>query len=177
MVEPGTPALKKIVEHFGEDILLPDGYLNRPKLGSIIFNDELQRKKLNSIVHPAVWRAMFWAVCSYWIRGERLCIMDTPLLIEGGLWKWVGKIVVVYWYASSSQSFRAYIDSLHQLSGDSAAEVDEARRFKYGERVVSIKVTNAHYRKATVRGHRRRQLRLPAGPPNPGRFSRAPTAY
>lgn len=108
VVEPGTPALKKIVEHFGEDILLSDGYLNRPKLGSIIFNDEAQRKKLNNIVHPAVWRAMFWAVVSYWIRGERLCIMDTPLLIEGGLWKWVGKIVVVYWYVSSGQGFRVY---------------------------------------------------------------------
>ncbi|KAF7799597.1 hypothetical protein EIP86_010835 [Pleurotus ostreatoroseus] len=96
VVEPGTPALRKIVEHFGEDILLPDGYLNRPKLGSIVFNDESQRKKLNSIVHPAVWHAMFWAVVSNWIRGHKLCILDTPLLIEGGLWKWVGKVVVVY---------------------------------------------------------------------------------
>ena len=112
VVEPGTPALKAIVAHFGEDILLPDGYLNRPKLGSIVFNDEAQRKKLNGIVHPAVWRAMFYAVVGYWVRGHNVCILDTPLLIEGGLWKWMGKVVVVYWYALllSRDILRVYAD-------------------------------------------------------------------
>ena len=81
------------MSHFGEDILLPDGYLDRPKLGAIVFNDEAQRKKLNGIVHPAVWRAMFWAVLRAWARGSKVCVLDTPLLIEGGLWKWMGKVV------------------------------------------------------------------------------------
>jgi dephospho-CoA kinase len=97
VVKPGTPALAKIVKYFGRSILLPDGSLDRKQLGSIIFNDEAKRKKLNSIVHPAVSFAILRSVLSYWIKGEKVCIVDVPLLIEGGLWKWVGKVVLVYW--------------------------------------------------------------------------------
>lgn len=97
VVMPGTPALTKIIDYFGAGILLPDGNLDRKKLGSIIFNDENKRKVLNSIVHPAVRRAMCWEVLVHWFRGEKFCIVDVPLLIEGGLWKWVGQVVVVYW--------------------------------------------------------------------------------
>ncbi|KAF4611906.1 hypothetical protein D9613_004403 [Agrocybe pediades] len=96
VVEPGTPALAKIKRTFGDEVLLPDGTLDRKKLGSIIFNDEAKRKQLNAIVHPAVRRAMFWQVLGYWVRGHKYCIMDVPLLIEGGLWKFVGLVVVVY---------------------------------------------------------------------------------
>lgn len=81
---------------FGEDILQRDGYLNRKKLGDVVFNDEGKRKQLNGIVHPAVKKAMVWSVVRTWIRGEKVCIVDVPLLIETGIWKWVGKVVVVY---------------------------------------------------------------------------------
>ena len=96
-VAPGTPALAQIVRAFGRGVLLPDGSLDRAKLGRIVFADEAKRKQLNAIVHPAVRRAMFWSILRCWWRGERVCILDVPLLIEGGLWKWVGKVVVVYW--------------------------------------------------------------------------------
>ena len=103
VVAPGTPALAKIVRAFGEDILLPDGALDRPKLGAIVFNDEAQRKVLNGIVHPAVWRAIFWAVVTNWLKGKRICVLDVPLLIEGGLYKWVAKVAVVYWCVNSAR--------------------------------------------------------------------------
>lgn len=93
---PGTSAYTAIVKTFGEDILHQDGYLDRKKLGAVIFNDESKRKKLNGIVHPAVRKAMVWAVIGAWIRGEKVCIVDVPLLIETGISKWVGKVVVVY---------------------------------------------------------------------------------
>lgn len=62
----------------------------------MIFNDEEKRKQLNGIVHPAVRRAMVWSVVRAWVRGEKVCVVDVPLLIETGIWKWVGKVVVVY---------------------------------------------------------------------------------
>jgi dephospho-CoA kinase len=96
VVEPGTPALSKIVAYFGHSILLPNGTLDRKQLGNIVFNDEVKRRKLNAIVHPAVSRAMAWGILMHWFRGEKCCVTDVPLLIEGGLWKWVGKVVVVY---------------------------------------------------------------------------------
>lgn len=97
VVAPGTPALAQIVAHFGEGVLQPDGALDRPRLGAIVFGDEAQRRALNRIVHPAVWRAIFWAVVGHWVRGKKICVLDVPLLIEGGLYKWVADVVVVYW--------------------------------------------------------------------------------
>ena len=97
VVAPGTPGLRAIVSEFGSEVLHADGSLDRPKLGSIIFNDERKRKKLNAIVHPAVRKAMVWAVLKHWMKGDRACVLDVPLLIESGIWNWVGKVVVVYW--------------------------------------------------------------------------------
>ncbi|PPQ89968.1 hypothetical protein CVT25_009608 [Psilocybe cyanescens] len=96
VVEPGTQGLAKIKKVFGDDVLLSDGTLDRKKLGSIIFNDEGKRKQLNKIVHPAVRKAMLWQVLGFWIRGHKYCVMDVPLLIEGGLWQLVAQVVVVY---------------------------------------------------------------------------------
>lgn len=97
VVEPGTPALAAIVRAFGAGVLRADGTLNRAALGARVFADDKQRATLNAIVHPAVRREMFWAVLRCWWHGERVCVLDVPLLIEGGLWKWVAKVVVVYW--------------------------------------------------------------------------------
>lgn len=54
VVEPGTPALRRIVARFGKGVLNEDGSLNRAALGEIVFNDEVARADLNAIVHPAI---------------------------------------------------------------------------------------------------------------------------
>lgn len=95
---PGTSGHKKIVAYFGKEVLLENGALDRKKLGAIVFADEEKRKKLNAIVHPAVRWMMLEKVMTNWLGGEKYCVLDVPLLIEGGLWKWMGKVVVVYWY-------------------------------------------------------------------------------
>lgn len=99
-VEPESYALSALVRHFGDSILRPDGTLNREALGSIVFNNEKERKVLNSIVHPAVRRLLAWELAKAWLRGEKICVVDAPLLIEAGLWKLCGAIVVVYWCVS-----------------------------------------------------------------------------
>lgn len=127
VVQPGTKGLAKIVTYFGPEVLLPDGTLDRKKLGSIIFGDETKRKKLNSIIHPAVSRGIVWNVFRCWLRGEKLCVVDVPLLIEGGLWKWMGKVVVVYWYASPLiPLLLIHSYDLLQFRGHSAAATDES---------------------------------------------------
>ncbi|EJD53303.1 CoaE-domain-containing protein [Auricularia subglabra TFB-10046 SS5] len=96
VVEPGTPALRRIVAAFGAGVLQSDGTLDRKALGDIIFRDAAKRRVLNAIVHPAVRRAMLWEIARAWIKGERVCIVDVPLLIESNLWRLVGKVLVVY---------------------------------------------------------------------------------
>lgn len=85
-----------MVREFGTSILLPDGQIDRKKLGEIVFNDEIKRKRLNGIVHPAVTWAMVVEVIRQWWKGSRWVVLDVPLLIEGGIYKWVGEVVVVY---------------------------------------------------------------------------------
>jgi dephospho-CoA kinase len=54
VVAKGTPGLERVVEAFGPAVLTADGDLDRPKVGSIVFADEDQRRVLESIVHPLV---------------------------------------------------------------------------------------------------------------------------
>jgi hypothetical protein len=68
---------------FGKQVLFGDGTLDRKKLGSIIFTDEFQRKKLNAIVY-------FGCVLGYWTGEYKYRLMDIPCVlvsIEGGLWQ------------------------------------------------------------------------------------------
>ena len=70
VVEPGKPALKRIVEQFGEEVLLEDGRLDRKKLGAIIFENETKRRILNQCTHPYIQKAMLWQVVSYFLTGN-----------------------------------------------------------------------------------------------------------
>lgn len=98
VIDPGTSGYKLVVSHFGPDrILQEDGVtLNRAAIGDIVFNDPAQRNWLNGVIHPRVRKEIVKRVLKHWLRGEWAVIVDVPLLIEAGLWQWVGEIVVVY---------------------------------------------------------------------------------
>lgn len=81
IVEPGTPALGKLVEAFGGEILDPQGRLDRARMRDIVFNDPALRKNLESITHPAIRAEL--ARRSKQAGGEYQ-IHVIPLLVEGG---------------------------------------------------------------------------------------------
>jgi dephospho-CoA kinase len=54
VLEPGTHGYKKVVETFGKGILHPEGTVNRPALGKIVFLDPQKLKRLNEISHPII---------------------------------------------------------------------------------------------------------------------------
>lgn len=54
IVEPGTPGLAEVVSRFGDDVLLPEGGLDRARLGEMVFQDAGARADLNAIIHPRV---------------------------------------------------------------------------------------------------------------------------
>lgn len=100
VVEPGTSGYSLVVSHFGPDrVLQEDGVsLDRGAIGDIIFHDPEERKWMNGVVHPRVKKEMVKRIIRYWLKGEWCVILDVPLLIEAGMWKWVGDTVVVYVY-------------------------------------------------------------------------------
>lgn len=96
VVEPGENAYSEIVDAFGKGILLKDGTLDRGKLGSIVFKDEEERKKLNGIVHPAVRKKMMEWQDEAIKAGKQTVILDIPLLYESQLTHLVERVIVVY---------------------------------------------------------------------------------
>ncbi|MFI6488007.1 dephospho-CoA kinase [Streptomyces sp. NPDC050564] len=93
VVAPGTAGLAAVVDAFGEDVLAPDGSLDRPKLGSIVFADPEKLAVLNSIVHPLVGarsRELEEAA-----SGEAVVVHDVPLLAENGLAPLYDLVIVV----------------------------------------------------------------------------------
>ncbi|MBU5673945.1 dephospho-CoA kinase [Paenibacillus brevis] len=97
IMEPGHPVLAKVVERFGETVLLADGRLNRKRLGEIVFANSLERKALEAITHPAIRREMKAELDVLEQENpERLVVADIPLLYESGLEKLYEKIMVVY---------------------------------------------------------------------------------
>ena len=92
VVEPGMPALAEIAAHFGSEILLDDGALNRAALRKVVFNDSAQRKILEGITHPRIReeiaRQLSAATSPY-------VVLSSPLLLESGQNSFADYVVVV----------------------------------------------------------------------------------
>jgi dephospho-CoA kinase len=119
VVEPGTEGLAQLVEAFGEDILLPDGALNRPALAAKAFVDDEQRAKLNGIVHPLVGRRREEIIES--VPEDSVVIEDIPLLVETGMAPMFPLVVVV------TADIETRVDRLIKRGMD---EVDARARIK-----------------------------------------------
>jgi dephospho-CoA kinase len=97
VVEPNTIGLRRIVENFGSEILLPDGLLDRAKLGAIVFADEQKRQLLNSIVHPLVIEAQDdWLAECEKLDPRGIAVIDAALMIESRGYKRFDKLIVVW---------------------------------------------------------------------------------
>ncbi|MGW0532740.1 dephospho-CoA kinase [Streptomyces sp. NPDC003032] len=93
VVEPGTPGLAAVVEAFGREVLAPDGSLDRPRLGAIVFADAGKLAVLNSIVHPLVGARS--AELERSASDDAVVVHDVPLLTENGLAPLYDVVVVV----------------------------------------------------------------------------------
>ena len=81
VVAKGQPALKKIAQHIGSEILI-DGVLNRSLLREIIFQDNKQREWLNALLHPLIRAEIVKALAE--AKGKYV-LLEAPLLFENGL--------------------------------------------------------------------------------------------
>ena len=82
VVAPGTAGLAAVAAHFGAQILLADGSLNRPHLGALVFADKNQLAALNGIVHPLVRAAA--DTLQHDAGAGAVVVQDIPLLVETG---------------------------------------------------------------------------------------------
>ncbi len=81
----GTEAAAAIAARFGAGVLAPDGSVNRPALAPLVFGDAEARRALESIVHPAVYRAIQAAIRALEISEHpQVTIVEIPLVYETG---------------------------------------------------------------------------------------------
>ncbi|MDO9379389.1 MAG: dephospho-CoA kinase [Nocardioidaceae bacterium] len=93
VVEPGSPALAEIERVFGPDVIAPDGSLDRPALGAVVFADEARRRDLEAITHPAIRALQHEREAA---AGEDAVVVhDNPLLVEMGQYRGCDVVVVV----------------------------------------------------------------------------------
>jgi len=80
--KPNTETWREVVAAFGEEILNPDGEIDRQKLGKIVFNDSQALVRLNQIVHPRIYALAKARIEEYRRRGVKVVVLEAPLLLE-----------------------------------------------------------------------------------------------
>jgi dephospho-CoA kinase len=95
VIEPTSKAWREIIRAFGKTILLPNKYINRKKLGEIVFNNPLALKKLNRITHPYILKKIKGLVREGKRKGRKLIVINAAVLREIGLAPLADQILAV----------------------------------------------------------------------------------
>jgi dephospho-CoA kinase len=93
VVEPPSPALDRIREEFGQDVLTADGRLDRGSIAKIVFADEAKRRRLNEITHPEILKRVLATIGRY--PPSTVVVVVAPLLFESGFERNCQKVVAV----------------------------------------------------------------------------------
>ena len=81
VVEPTGAAYPDLVARFGDEVLHPDGSLDRAALAAVVFADDGARADLNAITHPRIGQRMAELVGAAIEAGTRVVVLDVPLLV------------------------------------------------------------------------------------------------
>lgn len=80
--EPDQICYKKIKNLFGKDILQEDGWIDRVKLGNLVFADREKLNLLNQIIHPEVKTYVKKEIRHAQTEGIELVLIESALLLE-----------------------------------------------------------------------------------------------
>ncbi|WP_421229529.1 dephospho-CoA kinase [Aeromonas jandaei] len=92
VVESGTPALAAIADHFGPDVITPDGQLDRRRLRERVFSDPSAKTWLNALLHPLIRNEMQRQCAA---ARSPYCLLVVPLLVENKLTGLANRVLVV----------------------------------------------------------------------------------
>ena len=96
VVEPNSQGAKEIRKAFGSDVFEEDGSLNRQKLGELVFSNTENRQKLDELLQPLIKIMILEEIEEYRQKGEKMIVLDLPLLFEKQYEELCGEIIVVY---------------------------------------------------------------------------------
>jgi dephospho-CoA kinase len=96
VVKPGSAALDKIRQTFGDEFIDSEGNLDRAAMARLVFDDKSRRKDLESIIHPRVAEEQRKLIREFAAQGHNIVVVDVPLLYESGLEESFDMILVAY---------------------------------------------------------------------------------
>ena len=136
VVEKGSPLLAEIAVHFGPEILLEDGALNRAALREKVFNHEREKQWLNQLLHPAIRHEMLRQLAA---QQAPYCIFMVPLLIENNLIALCQRVLVVD-VSEQTQMTRASKRDNNQLAlikNIMQSQVSRSERLQHADDVIN----------------------------------------
>ena len=136
VVEKGSPLLAEIAAHFGPEILLKDGTLNRAALREKIFANEMQKHWLNQLLHPAIRHEMLRQLAA---QQAPYCIFMVPLLIENNLTALCQRILVidVLEHTQVERAGQRDNNQVEQTKRIMQSQVSRQERLKYADDVIN----------------------------------------
>ena len=129
---PGRPAYAKVVERFGDRVVAPDGSIDRPVLAAEVFSDKAALADLEGIVHPEV-RAEIAARLALEQSGDRVVVVEVPLLVEGGNLDSYGLAGVLVIDAPEDIALERLVATRHMDRRDAEARI--ANQLERSERI------------------------------------------
>lgn len=97
IAEPREPLWEAFVLRYGrERVLCADGTLNREAIAEIVFHDASERIWMDGTAHPLIKQRMLDRLAKCKRAGEKLVVLDVPLLFEAGWDKIPDVVWVVY---------------------------------------------------------------------------------
>lgn len=137
MQAKGGRLYRALHDWLGEEILLPNGELNRPKLGQLIFSNE-ERRHRSAEIQGTIIREELAAQRDRLAKEEDVFFMDIPLLIENGYQDWFDQIWLV---AVSPQVQRQRLMKRNHLSAEEAgmridSQMSLAEKLPYASLVI-----------------------------------------
>src|SRR5258708_39112713 len=115
LIEPGQPAYDEVVQEFGQEVIAPDGRVDRARLSVIVFANRAKLDRLNAIVHPRVAEVIFSQFEAWRRRGIRDAVfLGAALLVGSGIHKQLDGLVVA-WCRSEQQVERLLARRLNEV--------------------------------------------------------------
>ena len=157
---PGADAWRAVVDAFGKGILTGDGEIDRKKLGAIVFGDPAELAKLNSIMHPRMYRMMEGRLEELRSDGCKSAVIEAALLIEAD-WQPLTDEVWVVTAPEDDAVMRTATRS--GLSEDAvrariASQMSQAERVQHADAVVENDGTQEDLRRTVTETWNRRVL-------------------
>lgn len=136
VVEPNTPALETIKSHFGKEVILPNGSLNRRKLREIIFSNPNEKKWLNALLHPLIQQE---TQKQFQQANYPYVLWVVPLLIENNIYHLANRVLIVDVTPEEQiqRTLKRDNTSLEQITNILNAQVSREKRLSYADDIIT----------------------------------------